>query len=63
MLACQMSQSEEGMARFEAMCVFVFQFSIYFFIITVITFTVSMLLLDHPHCTLLFPLTTPWAAN
>ena len=32
MLACQMSQSEEGMARIEAMCVLIFQFSIYFII-------------------------------
>ena len=32
MLACQMSQSEEGMARIEAMCVLLFQFSIYFII-------------------------------
>ena len=32
MLACQMSQSEEGMARIEAVCVLLFQFSIYFII-------------------------------
>ena len=32
MLACQMSQSEEGMARIEAMCVLIFQFAIYFII-------------------------------
>ena len=33
MLACQMSQSEEGMARIEAMCVLIFQFSIFFIIV------------------------------
>ena len=33
MLACQMSQSEEGMARIEAMCVLVLLFVYIFFII------------------------------
>ena len=31
MLACQMSQSEEGMARIEAMCVLIFQFFYIFY--------------------------------
>ena len=33
MLACQMSQSEEGMARIEAMCVLIFQFFMFFIIV------------------------------
>ena len=31
MFECQMNQSREGMARLEAMCVLIFQFSIFFY--------------------------------
>ena len=49
MLACQMSQSEEGMARIEAMCVLLFQFSIYFIIMDTVNcrfYTVIKICID-----------------